>query len=1073
MCRKLTCLASLVLLLGVIDSTLAELATNPYPANGAQYADTNVILSWLAGKDAVLHDIYFGDSFNEVNNGVEGTFQGSQDSTTFAVGFPGFPFPEGLVRGRTYYWRIDEVNDINPDSPWKGTVWSFTVRLQQGSGQRASNPFPANGAIDVDRQTLEWTPGNTAVVHKIYLSNDAAINEWDLVAETDMSLVAVSLDPGMTYYWRIDEVEKDGTVIEGFIWSFTTLPLEAHFPSPANGASKIKSVVILSWTAGKGAIMYDLYFGMNEAAVSAADPSTFRGKLMDTSFDPGPLERDTTYYWRIDEFSVTGTIPGPVWYFTTIGPVGGVKAEYFVGKIPQGTPCRTDYEPSINHNWSSFEVPCSPTNGISARWTANLVVPVSNTYTFYTTSDDGVHLYINRQRIIDDWPDYGPRTKSSQPIALVGGQIYPLEMEWYDNGGSAVAQLSWETPTMARQIIPPSQLIPTRLQPLPDTGLVVEAESFEHFTADIANENAIFQTWIGGHNPLDPDLSNDNGSSMIVGNDDPPYVEEIIVYSGSQSMPLRYHNSREPYYSQADRTWDTPQDWTPENGIIALHMQVHGRRQNALEPFYARIEDTAGNAHVVFNPDSDILVRDEWTSWWIRLSDFADAGVDLTSVKILSFGIGYPPPPVPPPGSNDNWTNATHIGDVKNLKFDTTEATIDGPEVCMRSKNIWYCYTAPRTGRATISLCESSFDTKLAVYDGCGSAPTWAPSWDNLLQCRDDFCDRQSQVAIPVTAGQKYLIEVGGYNINRFGQGILNITCDTGPDNRPENDDWFNAERVYSLDGLDADTTGATKDGPGDCVEGFNIWYWYKATSTREVTITLVGAGSDVELAVYEGLKCPTYESRRIVCENLDEVTFDVIDGQDYLIEVGGSTNGYFALTSGSDDDCYNAKLIGNVTDLTFDTSKAGPVGPILPNSPTVAQLGKKVYDISYKADLPSQILDDGPKLLENHEPQPGGDGKAVIDQIQTVGEGPALLSGSVRDPAGDMISGATVTLIPIDQVGDQWYFHETKTYDEEFNYFIFTYKGVYDVTVTKGSSSIGPIILILNSDLVKPFVLP
>ena len=54
-------------------------------------------------------------------------FQGNQTSTFFVVGFPGFPFPDGLVPGTTYYWRIDEVNDVNPDSPWTGSLWSFTT----------------------------------------------------------------------------------------------------------------------------------------------------------------------------------------------------------------------------------------------------------------------------------------------------------------------------------------------------------------------------------------------------------------------------------------------------------------------------------------------------------------------------------------------------------------------------------------------------------------------------------------------------------------------------------------------------------------------------------------------------------------------------------------------------------------------------------------------------------------------------------------------------------------------------------------------------------------------------------
>lgn len=45
----------------------------------------------------------------------------------FIAGFSGYSYPDGLVNGTTYYWRIDEVNDADPNSPWKGKVWSFTT----------------------------------------------------------------------------------------------------------------------------------------------------------------------------------------------------------------------------------------------------------------------------------------------------------------------------------------------------------------------------------------------------------------------------------------------------------------------------------------------------------------------------------------------------------------------------------------------------------------------------------------------------------------------------------------------------------------------------------------------------------------------------------------------------------------------------------------------------------------------------------------------------------------------------------------------------------------------------------
>jgi hypothetical protein len=67
-----------------------------------------VNLSWAPGSFAVSHDVYLGDNFDDVNDGVEGTFRGNQATTFIVAGFPGFSYPDGLVPGTTYYWRIDE-----------------------------------------------------------------------------------------------------------------------------------------------------------------------------------------------------------------------------------------------------------------------------------------------------------------------------------------------------------------------------------------------------------------------------------------------------------------------------------------------------------------------------------------------------------------------------------------------------------------------------------------------------------------------------------------------------------------------------------------------------------------------------------------------------------------------------------------------------------------------------------------------------------------------------------------------------------------------------------------------------
>ncbi|MCP4607957.1 MAG: hypothetical protein GY845_04505 [Planctomycetes bacterium] len=102
-------------------------AFNPTPADGSLQANTWVNISWQAGDLAVSHDIYFGDNFNGVNDGVAGTFQGNQTATSINIGLPEGPYPDGLVLNTTYYWRVDEIEADG--TVHKGDVWSFTVSV--------------------------------------------------------------------------------------------------------------------------------------------------------------------------------------------------------------------------------------------------------------------------------------------------------------------------------------------------------------------------------------------------------------------------------------------------------------------------------------------------------------------------------------------------------------------------------------------------------------------------------------------------------------------------------------------------------------------------------------------------------------------------------------------------------------------------------------------------------------------------------------------------------------------------------------------------------------------------------
>ncbi len=116
---------------------------------------------------------------------------------------------------------------------------------------------------------------------------------------------------------------------------------------------------------------------------------------------------------------------------------------------------------------------------------------------------------------------------------------------------------------------------------------------------------------------------------------------------------------------------------------------------------------------------------------------------------------------------NDDWQYAIPIGNVVDLPFSTVEATFDGPGVCQEAPNIWYCFTASGEGIAEISLCGASYDTKLTVYRSCD-----LDSVQEILACSDDYCDLQSLTHVPVSAGESYLIEIGGSG-GATGEGVL------------------------------------------------------------------------------------------------------------------------------------------------------------------------------------------------------------------------------------------------------------------------------------------------------------
>ncbi len=238
--------------------------------------------------------------------------------------FDGLPLMVGL-RHATYNTTL-------------GYVAFDHFRLETVVKLKAYDPVPTDSAEGVTSPLLQWTAGDTAAFHDVYFGTNPTPGEDEYQGRQALTTYsyAPGLIPGTTYYWRIDEVEADGTTIhEGDVWSFTATSLTAWNPNPPDGAQGVLADVDLSWGAGSTANQHEVYFGTDETAVADATISNpmgvYKGNQPGTTYEPGNLAKNTTYYWRIDEAEDDGTTyKGPVWSFKTLHDIS-IYSQNLVG----------------------------------------------------------------------------------------------------------------------------------------------------------------------------------------------------------------------------------------------------------------------------------------------------------------------------------------------------------------------------------------------------------------------------------------------------------------------------------------------------------------------------------------------------------------------------------------------------------------------------------------------------------------------------------------------------------------------------------------------------------------------
>jgi hypothetical protein len=182
---------------------------------------------------------------------------------------------------------------------------------------------------------LDWN-SVTCNGYYVYISTDGV--NYNIYTTSVSQWFSGTLELGKTYYWKVRAYNNCGNSSNcSATRTFTTQPGQASNSNPADGATGIGIVTILSWTAGAGATSHNVYFG-------TTDPPPSTGNQQGTTYNPGTLAYSTTYYWRISEKDSSGCVlEGTVWQLETMDPT------LFVDKNTNGNDDGTSWEDAFNH----------------------------------------------------------------------------------------------------------------------------------------------------------------------------------------------------------------------------------------------------------------------------------------------------------------------------------------------------------------------------------------------------------------------------------------------------------------------------------------------------------------------------------------------------------------------------------------------------------------------------------------------------------------------------------------------------------------------------------------------------
>ncbi len=376
--------------------------------------------------------------------------------------------------------------------------------------------------------------------------------------------------------------------------------------------------------------------------------------------------------------------------------------------------------------------------------------------------------------------------------------------------------------------------------------------------------------------------------------------------------------------------------------------------------------------------------------------------------------------------AGDTCDDAGEIVTNGSYNFDTTGAS--GNDPCFAGPpTVFYQWTAPSDGTATVDLCGSSYDTWLTVL----TFTTCPADCDaDFVGDDDDFCGLASSVTFNAAAGTKYLFVVSGVDSLDFGPGVLNFSFTplvTEPGDTCSNPFEITGNGAYPFD-----TTDAISNEPcGFNVASPTVWFRYEAVAVGTIYATLCAGGvSEFESTIVAHITngtCPTNCSTAVAGEDQCGfipgefgVEFDVVPGDIVYLTVSGWSALDFGAGNLTFEFTPEEPLLIELASFSASSSGVGQPATILwSTSSEIDNVGFNVDRVRFQDGTPTPAGRVNPALIPAAGSSSQGASYSLIDPLPvSAGEqrgyvlvdidanGTATRHGPVRLELGGLPSG-------------------------------------------------------------------